>query len=117
MTTRTVSITIASGASLSSAAHIGGALTKIIMPATWTAANLTFQWAGYDGLTFQNLVDVLGAALSVTEPSGGFASVTVHLKPAEWLVLGQLKVRSGTSGTPVNQAAARTIQLVYRDFA
>lgn len=116
LTIRTVSVTIANGASLSSAAHIGGGLVKIIMPAEWDAAALTFQHAGYDGATFQDLYDTAGSELSVTEPSGGFADVTVHMKAAEWLIFGQLKVRSGTSAAAVNQTPARTIQLVYRDF-
>ena len=48
-------ILIAGGTSLSSGLNLGGrVLTGVFMPASWTAANLTFQ-ASYDGVTFYDM--------------------------------------------------------------
>lgn len=106
----TVSVTIASGASLSSAVDLlKYSLVGIQMPGTWTAANLTFQ-GSYDGSTFANLYDET-QEVTLTSPT---ASVFIVLDPAKYLSLRSLKVRSGTSGTPVTQGADRALQLILR---
>lgn len=108
----TVSVTIASGASLSSAVDLlKYSLVGIQMPGTWTAANLTFQ-GSYDGSTFANLYDET-QEVTLTSPT---ASVYIVLDPAKYLSLRSLKVRSGTSGTPVNQGADRALQLILRQL-
>lgn len=108
----TVAATIAISTALSAAVDLGaiGTLVGIQMPAAWTTANLTFQ-ASYDGgTTYQDLYDDAGNEVTVTAA----ASRNIYLSPEEWAGIQLLKVRSGTSGTPVNQAAARTITLVTR---
>ena len=102
-----IPVTIASGASLSSAVNLrGGLLATIEMPAAWDAANLTFQSSG-DGVTFANLYDENGTEVTVVAST----SRRIRLEPSQWAAIQQIKVRSGTSGTAVNQSAARTLYL------
>jgi hypothetical protein len=106
LVTRTA--TIANGASLSDAVQVdGAALVGIIMPAAWTAANLTLQ-ASHDDSTFNNVYDELGTEKTIVSSTSRYIS----LNPADYLGANSLKVRSGTAGTPVNQGGARSIVLV-----
>lgn len=106
-----VSVSIANGASLSDAGNLGPfRLVGIVMPATWTAANLTFQVSDDAGTTYNNLYDDLGTEVTVTAA----ASRYIALDPAVFAGINYLKVRSGTSGSAVNQGGDRTITLVTR---
>lgn len=103
-----ISATIAISASLSGAVYLGsGTLSKIIMPAAWTAANLTFQVSD-DNVTYSNLYDASGTEYVVTAA----ASRAIIVPVSEFQGFRYLKVRSGTAGVAVNQAAARTLSLV-----
>jgi hypothetical protein len=102
-------VTIANGASLSSAGDLGGTrLVGIIMPAAWTAAALTFQVSYDGGTTFANLYDEYGLEYTVTADAGR----AIKVPALDFLIGAQVKVRSGTSGTPANQGAARDLILV-----
>ena len=105
---RHVTATIAKDASLSDAVELrGGDLIRINMPAAWTAADLTFQVDDGDG-TFRNLWMEWGWELWFDAA----ASLSIELSVfARFQGLTRLKVRSGTSGAPVNQAAEREILL------
>jgi hypothetical protein len=104
----TPTVTIATGASLSSAAFLGdGRLEGVQMPASWTAANLTFQ-GSLDGSTFQDIYDDAGNEVVVAAAAARLLSIN-DFKGALWI-----KVRSGTSGAPVNQAAARVLTLLIQ---
>ena len=105
------SATIANAASLSGAVRLSGTLTGIQMPASWTAANLTFQ-VSVDGDTYQNVYDSSGSEFVVTAAAARY----IPLNPADFIDGRWLKVRSGTSGTPVNQGAERVVQLTVRHF-
>ena len=107
MITRTV--TIANGASLSSALTDvdGASLVGIVMPAAWTTANLTLQFS-HDDTAYNNVYADDG--VEVTIIAG--ASQYIRLNPADFLGANAVKVRSGTSGTPVNQGGDRVITLV-----
>ena len=103
----TTTATITNGTSLSAAVNLEGSrLLGIAMPAAWTAANLTFQ-TSVDGTTFQDAYDADGTEITVVV---GGASRNVHfsdqLHGVRWL-----KLRSGTTGTAVNQGADRTLTL------
>lgn len=104
-----LTVTIANGASLSDAAAIGaGTLIGIQLP-TLTSAALTFQ-GSFDGTTFAEVVDASNSAVSFTATTGA-----IYIKaPADLVGVPYLKVRSGTSGSPVNQGAARTIRLIVK---
>lgn len=109
----TQTATIPNGGSLSGAIDLGGtALVGIQMPSGWDAAALTFQ-ASADGITFAELYDAAGNVRSLTTA----ASHSLYLVPSEWLGIRYLKVRSGTSGSPVNQTADRALTLISRPLA
>lgn len=102
--------TIASGASLSSAIALGNRVpAAIIMPGTWTAAGLAFR-ASIDGTNFYT-VKTFGSRWIETVAADDW----VTLSPADSWGWRYVKFESvDSSGTAVNQAAARTITLVYR---
>jgi hypothetical protein len=107
----TITVTIALGASLSPAADLSEqALLGIVMPAAWTAGDLTFQ-GSIDGVTYGNMYFAHTDSECVVQAA---AARFIQLDPADFSALRYIKVRSGTSGTPVNQAAARTITLIVR---
>lgn len=106
----TEAVTIASGASLSAAIELKGTVpVAIVMPATWTAAALTFQGSA-DGVTYGNVYSTGGSEMTAQAAATRF----ILLEPADFVAIRWLKVRSGTSGTPVNQAAERTLTVVER---
>lgn len=105
----TVTATIANGESLSDAIDLTGySLVAIVMPSVWTAANLTFQ-AGATAAALADVYDSSGE-LSVTAAASRFITVS----PDAFVALRHLKVRSGTTGSPVNQAAERSITLICK---
>ena len=100
--------TIANGASLSDAVDLGDArAARIVMPASWTTANLTFQTSP-DGSTWNNLYDSYDTEYTVKAA----ASRSILLPLVDFLSIRYLKVRSGTSGSAVNQGGARSLQIV-----
>lgn len=107
--------TIASGASLSAAQKVDGKLVGIIIPSAWTSAGMTFQ-ASHDGTTFADVWDsATGTAAERTIASGNIPTSSTRflaLSLADWIGVNFVKVRSGTSGSPVNQGAARSVILV-----
>ena len=88
------------------------ALMGIIMPSTWTAANLTFQAAQTSSGTFNDLFDDLGTEVVVTASDARF--IGVDASAGVLATTAFIKVRSGTTGTPVVQAAERTLTLVVK---
>lgn len=118
-----ITATIASGASLSGAIRLGihetteGGTTRaesrlcgIIMPASWTTADITFQVSD-DGVNYYDFYD----ADTVSEIAYTFsAGKAYRIDPTIFYAANYVKIRSGTSATPVNQAASRDILLVVR---
>lgn len=107
----TKELVIANGESLSTAVDLTDSLVLVglQMPAAWTAAGITLQ-ASVDGITYGDLKDYAGNEYSLVVTADDY----LYLDPAELVSIRYLKVRSGTSGTPVNQAAERTITLLVR---
>lgn len=115
--------TIASGDSLSSVAlspstpYIGlSGLTiyGIIMPSGWTAADLTMQISNESPSSgFNNVYDSTGSEVTITAA----ASRMIIVPPLSYISGKFIKLRSGTSGTPVNQGADRVITVLCRYFA
>ncbi len=103
-------VTIANGTSLSAEVALGEkTLVGIVMPAGWDAAALTFQ-ATPDDTNFSELYTSAGSAVSFTVAAGQFIAVD----PTIWRGVTGIKVRSGTSGSPVNQTSARALTLITR---
>jgi hypothetical protein len=97
------SVTIANNASLSGAFYVGhGRLVSIIMPATWTAAVLTFQGSD-DGVTFYDIYDSNGTEVSATVAAAHMVTIDEFMG-APWM-----KLRSGTGASAVAQGGARTL--------
>lgn len=104
----TSTVTIAESASLSEGLDlIDRTLARIVMPAAWTAADITFQ-SSADGITYNDMYDQFGSEYTVTAD----ASQDIGLNLADFIGVRFIKVRSGTSGSAVTQDAARTITLV-----
>lgn len=109
-TTAVLPVTIANGASLSGSVYVNErTVVGLEMPAAWTAASITFQ-ASQDDTTYNDVYDNDGTELTVTAA----ASRYIILSPAKFVGAKYLKVRSGTSGSAVNQGAARVINVVCR---
>lgn len=109
-------VTILSGASLSDAINLGGrAPVAILMPASWSAASLTFQ-ASYDGTTYQDVYapGSDGTQAEVTHATAASRHVTIDANAFAGARF--FKVRSGTSAAAVNQGANRVLTVVTREF-
>ena len=117
----TAKAVISAGGNLSAAVDLTGRqVMNIQMSPAWTTADITFQ-ASADGITY---ADLWGAVM------GSFAQNEVRLHASAGRLLSfqwkgrrymrgirYLKVRSGTSATPVAQAAERTITLILNPTA
>lgn len=102
---KTTSVTIANGQSLSAAFFAPGKETSIQTPAAWTNANLTFQGSP-DGITYTDIHDDLGNEVVVVATASTLITID-RLESQTYL-----KIRSGTSGSPVNQGADRILKVM-----
>jgi hypothetical protein len=108
--TTTIAATISSGQSLSSEIDLGGYRNIAIqMPSSWDTANLTFQGSTVSSGTFQNIYDSAGNELTLIAAASHAIADIPELAPFRYI-----KIRSGTSGTPVNQSANRTITVIAK---
>ncbi len=106
-----VSIGIDSGTAITAGINFGGfRLFSIVMPDAWTAANITFQMSPDGGSTWANLKDKDGNEINAVAG----ASDCIVLDHTLFASFQHLRLRSGTSNTPVNQAAVRTVRLILR---
>jgi len=121
MTNRIVT-TIVSGAALTDAIDLpslknagssmtgdGVHLSLIQMPADWTTANLTFE-VSVDGSTYAPLYKDDGSEYVVSAST----SRVILLNVVDFATIRFIKIRSGTVGTPVNQADTRTLNISFR---
>lgn len=102
-----VEAVIPSDGSLSPEVWLPGPLVAIGMPAAWDAADITVRGGAVSGATGK-VTDKSGAEYTVKAVAGDM----VHLASGDLVGLCVIQVRSGTAAAPVNQAAARTLQLV-----
>ena len=109
-----LSATIAASGSLSGEVVLAGyRVVGLVMPAAWTAASITFEAATASGGTFNDVHDQGGTELTFTVAAS--QHIVLDADALEnFAGIDVLKVRSGTSGTPVNQAAERVVTLVLR---
>lgn len=106
-------ITITSGTSLSAAIPLGDhVLIGIAMPAGWDAAAMTFQVSADGGATWNEMYDSSGNNTSYTVAAGHY----IYFDPNTWIGINHIKIRSGTSGSAVNQTADRILTLVSRQY-
>lgn len=103
------SVAIGAGQSLSGEIDLGAAkLTAIFVPSGWTAANLTLQASPDGGVTWGNLYTDAGAEVTFVAAAGQM----IAIDPTRLRGINCLKLRSGTSGTPVNQVSAANLTLI-----
>jgi len=106
-----LSVSIASGASLTDAVNLYGLrLFAVVMPSAWTAANLTFQTSYDGGTTWANMFDQSGSEITATADT----SRCIVVNPTQFAAQQYLRIRSGTSSTAVTQSAARALRLILR---
>lgn len=103
---------IANGASLSAAVTLQRRpILAILVPSDWDDATLSFQ-VSQDGLTYYELVDEAGEYVSLTVDAGRMLRVS---NPDQWSGFNYMKLRSGSSASPVTQSGAKTLTLTVRD--
>jgi len=89
-------------------------LVAISLPSNWSEAGLSFQ-VSFDGESWGELVDTTNTAITVPAVAiAGGKPAQIAVNPAQWQGVAALKIRSGTSGAPVDQVAAVTISLITR---
>lgn len=85
------------------------------MPAAWTAAALTIEVSADDSTYTGLAYDDLGSQCNtIASPVAGSAYA---LSLSGMLPYRYIRVRSGTTASPVNQGAARTVTVVTRPLA
>lgn len=111
MRSAVIPLTIAAGESQTAALDITPfEIMQLQMPTDWTAANITVLTCSTKDGTFQPLYDDAGNEVTIQSAASRNISLDINmlkLASASWI-----KFRSGTAGTPVNQAAAREIKLI-----
>lgn len=110
--------TIPNGAAVSNPIALGGTkITAILLPAAWTAADLSFE-ASVDGAAWAAVWDDANAEVLI-------AAATVAARLGQWLVptpgimqelagLHFVRLRSGNTAANVNQAAARSFTILTK---
>jgi len=108
--TKEVAATIDNGASLSDAVPLRGySLLRIVMPVAWTAADLSFKMSDDEGATYRNVYWDWGAEMVVAADAARVIELSPFVKLSH---VDNIKIRSGTAGTPVIQGAIRELLLV-----
>jgi hypothetical protein len=108
-------VTIANGAALSSSVDLDYRdWFGFVMPNAWTAAGITVQGSIDGGTTWIDLFDENGSEVTFTVAINRYV---LFSQPVRMFGIKLLRLRSGTSGTPVNQGALRTIQLLIEPRA
>jgi hypothetical protein len=108
-----IPVTIAAGQSLSPQVDLGAmTLVGLYVPASWTAANPSFQVSPDGGATWFEHNASSGSATAF----GNNAGVATYLAvdPAFWRGVYSLKVRSGPLGAPIVQTGSVTLTLVLK---
>lgn len=99
--------TIGSGSALSSAVDLGRTtLAGIVMPAAWTATNLTFDVSADNAVFVSLRASGAEVALTVAANEGHSLDSSIMMS---WRYV---KLRSGPLGSPVNQTQTRVITLI-----
>lgn len=105
------SVKIANGASESGPVELWNNTLTAIHLGDWTAADITLLAATGEKGPFVPMHDAAGDELVITAAPNRM----IALDPTATRGARYLKLRSGTTATPVNQGADRTLRLMLRD--
>jgi len=117
MSTAQIELSIAAAASQSGTVDLRNFLvTGIVVPAAWTAADLTFlaSAGAQDGVSATGVWNPVYDADGIALAAVAAASRHIVLNASALAGVQYLRVRSGTVSVPVVQAAARAILLITR---
>lgn len=82
-----------------------------IMPAVWNGTAITLQASDEKGGTYKNVYDTGGTEISLTVANNRVIVPTAAIQAA-LASLKHIKIRSGSSATPVNQQDDRSIKII-----
>jgi hypothetical protein len=85
----------------------GLGVVRVIIGATWTAADLTFE-TSTDGVTWNPLYDAYGNPVTYKAA----ANRSINVPVGDLLRINRVRARSGIPGAYVNQVAAASVTLV-----
>lgn len=104
-------VRIEAGQAVSGAFDLAGTrIAAVIMPASWTAANLSFQASTDEAGTYIDCYSSEGDELTAVVAASRVVCDFTGIEGLGWV-----RFRSGTTGSPVNQAAARILTLILMD--
>lgn len=110
-------VSITAGQSVSSSIQLTGTLAAV-RPSSWTAAVITIQASFDNGVTWSDVYSTRSAGEYSLASAAVSAGKLTLLDPADAapLAFALVRFRSGTSGTPVAQVAATSIDVVMQQF-
>lgn len=89
-----------------------GVPVALEMPEDWTAADITLKGSRSADGTLYDVYDADGNEVTLTVGADRF----VVLNPADYAGFGSIQLRSGTTASPVNQGADRTLFVIYKEM-
>jgi len=109
-----ITTTISTAATgLSSVVDLNGfSMFGLMVPSTWSAANITIQAADTAGGTFMDVYDDAGNEVSITAAASravGCDSNALKIAPFRYV-----KFRSGVTATPVVQSTICTLKIITK---
>lgn len=108
-TSQMIEATIANGVALSEWLDLGERrFAGLIMSANWTAAAISFDVSPDGGTTAFPLFDKNNAEMTLAVAAGRAYAFPI----ADMLGWNYIRLRSGLSGAPVNQSAARVLRVM-----
>lgn len=112
---RTLPATILSGASVSGPISLAGlCLVGVAIPAAsgWTAAALTIEVSVDNGASWISPFNAAGSATGTYSSPAAGSGYAVDMDSL--LPYNMIRIRSGTTATPVNQGADRALTIIAR---
>ena len=107
-----LAVVIESGAAVTAAIELKlRHLVAILLPDTWTAANISLQ-GSYNGVDFFDIHDEDGEYVN----DQAAADVMLSIAPEIAAGCSHIIIRSGVKATPVNQAAERALVVQVRGY-
>ncbi len=104
-------VVISSGTSLSAEVATGAkTLVGIGMPAAWDTGGITFLVSVDGGVNWLDLYDPAGVNYALVVAAAQY----ILIDPVVFAGINDIKVQSGTTGSPVTQSADRTLTLILR---